>query len=341
MTLDNVASGPGGQRVTIRSFDDIAGYEQSMRLATTSMVVREAANFAGWHTKIDLGRVRLNSAEYSASLSTRSTVRWPRFFFLTGNGRPARVSGRDFGHGTVTYMAEHGAVSMVSDKHMAWTSIEFDPALLRRDAPFLNDRFATRLEHGATFVSSGTAAWNRLMDVRRAVLRVGMRDASGFDRGSAAGAAADTLIEAVIGSLTNGIEEPDRAAVGRHQLILRRMIDAIESDQRAELTLASLCQVTNVSVRTLHEVSTKYLDLSPSQYLRMRRLRRVHEMLRDAAPDTMTVAAAMARNGLWEISRAITAYHSMFGQAPADTLNKVARAPIVENRPEALARKRA
>jgi len=80
MTLGTVGLKPDQSRVTVRSFDDIEGYEHSMRLATTSMVVREAPNFSGWHARIDLDQVRLNSAEYSASLSTRSTVRWPRFF---------------------------------------------------------------------------------------------------------------------------------------------------------------------------------------------------------------------------------------------------------------------
>ena len=32
-------------------------------------------------------------------------------------------------------MAEHGAVSMMSDKHMSWTSIEFAPDLLCDDSP--------------------------------------------------------------------------------------------------------------------------------------------------------------------------------------------------------------
>src|SRR5882757_1318898 len=193
MTVDSVVPGPAPPRVIVRSFDDIAGYEASMRLATTSMVVREAPNFNGWHAKIDLGRVRLNSAEYSASLSTRSTVRWPRFFFLTGNGRPARVSGRDFDHGMITYMAEFGPVSMVSDRHMAWTSIEFAPELLTTDFEALNGRSGPKLDHGATFVPDGAAALNRLMDVCRTALRVGMTDAAGFDSDPTATATASAL----------------------------------------------------------------------------------------------------------------------------------------------------
>jgi len=199
----------------------------------------------------------------------------------------------------------------------------------------------TQLEHGARFLPGGTAAWDRLMDVRRAVLRVGIKDANGFDSGTAAASVAGTLIEAILGSLISGTGEPDRAAARRHQFILRRMIDAIESDDRAELTLASLCRSSHVSVRTLHEVSMRFLGTPPAQYLRMRRLRRVHEMLRGAAPDTMTVATAMTRNGLWEIGRAVAAYRSVFGQAPADTLNKVARVPIVETRAAGLVRRRA
>jgi AraC-like DNA-binding protein len=329
MTTDNVAPGPGGRTVTIRSFDDIAGYEQSMRLATTSMVVREAPNFSGWHARIDLGRVRLNSAEYAASLSTSSTVRWPRLFFLTGSGRPSRVFGRPFEHGDVTFMAEQGAVSMVSDRHMAWTSIEFHPDVLEHDLVALDGHARDRLRHGALFAAGGTPAWRRLMDLRQAMLRAGMTDARAFESASAATAAAGTLLEAITGALTEGAPA-DRAASGRHFAILRRMIDAIENDHASALTLAGLCLAARTSVRTVHEISMRYLGMPAGEYLRKRRLRRVHQMLRDAPPDSMTIASAMARHGFWEIAQASAAYRAMFGQMPAETLSNAARVVVTE-----------
>ncbi len=312
-----------------------------MRLATSSMVVREAPSFNGWHAKIDLGRVKLNSAEYSASLSTRSTVRWPRFFFLTGGGRPARVSGRDFDHGMITYMAEHGDVSMMSDKHMAWTSIEFAPDLLTTDFPALDGSSGARLDHGAMFVPADTPAWTRLTDVCRTALRLGMTEAASFDEHAVATATAGALLDAVVACIGDGGQESDRAAIGRQQVVLRRMIDAIEDDCRADLTMASLCQAANVSVRTLHEITMNYLGMPPARYLRNHRLRRVHEMLRDADPDSTTVAVAMTRNGLWELDRAAAAYQVMFGQSPADTLNKVTRAAVADNRSQGPRRRRA
>jgi AraC-like DNA-binding protein len=327
MTADNVTPGPGGHRVTVRSFDDVEGYEQSMRLATSSLVVREAPNFAGWHTRIDLGLVRLNSAEYSASISSRSTVRWPRFFFLTGNGNPAQVSGRAFEHGEMTFMAEHGDVSMVSNKHMAWTSIEFAPELLATDFACLNGE-GIDLAHGTTFVPGDSADWARLKDACRHMLRLGLSDPAAFDDPAAARAAAGMLIEAVTGNLDHTADVPDRAAYGRHHLILRRMIDAIERDEPSELTLASLCRAANVTVRTLHLVSMEYLGLAPGDYLRMRRLRRVRQMLAEAAPNTLTVATAMTRHGLWDVDGAIEAYRALFGQTPGETLNKAGRGPV-------------
>ena len=94
MTVDQHIPGPVQRKVTVRSFNDIGGYEESMRLTSTRMIVREAANFNGWHAKSSGPGQAQQRPEYSASLSSRSTVGWPRFFFLTGNGRPARVSGR-------------------------------------------------------------------------------------------------------------------------------------------------------------------------------------------------------------------------------------------------------
>jgi len=300
-----------------------------MRLATTSMVVREAPNFSGWHARIDLGQVRLNSAEYSASLSTRSTVRWPRFFFLTGNGRPARVSGQDFDHGMINFMAEHGAVSMVSDRHMAWTSIEFSPDLLRTDFVALHGGSGSHLTHGAMFLPGETPARARLMDVCRTMLRLGMTGAEGFAPNRAA---AGVLIEAIAACATNGVHDTDRAASGRHHLILRRMIDAIEDDPMGDLTISGLCQASNVSAQTLHEVSMTYLGMPPARFLRNHRLRLVHETLREADPVSTTIAAAMSHHGIWDANRAAIAYQELFGQSPVDTLNKIARVAVVGNR---------
>jgi methylphosphotriester-DNA--protein-cysteine methyltransferase len=251
------------------------------------------------------------------------------------------VSGRDFDHGMINYMAEHGDVSMVSHRHMAWTSIEFAPELLTTDFKALAGTSGPTLDHGAMFVQAGSVAWDRLRDVCRTTLRLGMTDATAFDADAAGAAAAGALIDAVSNCLTNGTQQPDRAASGRRHIVLRRMIDAIEGDHRSDLTMASLCQAANVSARTLHEVAMEYLGMPPGQYQRNHRLRLVHQALRESDPDSTTVAVAMTRNGLWELERAISAYQGMFGQSPADTLNKAPRSVIVEGRSAGLHRRRA
>jgi transcriptional regulator GlxA family with amidase domain len=228
-------------------------------------------------------------------------------------------------------MAENGPVSMVSDKHMAWTSIEFAPDLLTSDFAFLNGRSGPRLEHGAMFRVAGTAAWDRLMDVCRTAFRVGMTDAAGFDPAPAATAASGSLIDAALGCLTAAERQDlDRAAAGRHHAILRRMIDAIEGDDRADLTVAGLCRAANVSAPTLHRIAAEFLGMPPARYLRCHRLTRLHQTLRNAAPGSVSIVSAMAHNGIWETRRATAAYRSLFGESPLETLNKVPRAPIVQ-----------
>jgi len=156
-----------------------------------------------------------------------------------------------------------------------------------------------------------------------------MTDAYGFAPNQAA---AGVLIEAVAACATNGVHDADRAASGRHHLILRRMIDAVEGDSVGDLTISGLCRASNVSAPTLHEVSMTYLGMPPARYLRNHRLRLVHETLRDAAPGSATIAEAMTRHGIWDAVRAASAYQEMFGQSPADTMNKVARVAVVGNR---------
>ncbi len=56
------------------------------------------------------------------------------------------------------------------------------------------------------------------------------------------------------------------------------------------------------------------------KYLREVRLLRVHDELRAAAPDAVTVSAVASRWGLSHAGRFTTAYKRKFGCSPSETL---------------------
>jgi AraC-like DNA-binding protein len=63
--------------------------------------------------------------------------------------------------------------------------------------------------------------------------------------------------------------------------------------------------------------------MSPSQYLRMRRLNRVRRAFLDADPATAKVSDIARGHGFTELGRFAAMYRDAFGETPSTTLRRV------------------
>ncbi|BDU16691.1 helix-turn-helix transcriptional regulator [Lysobacter auxotrophicus] len=132
-------------------------------------------------------------------------------------------------------------------------------------------------------------------------------------------------------SLDDGSHGPrGRPALPRGAIIGRalRVIDA-QLDQI--IRLSDLCEATGVSVRTLNSVFHDHLEVSPHQYIMMRRLHCVHAAIRSASPDD-TVSDICSRFGIWDFGRFARTYRSRFGVAPSRMLARIQRGGDVTRR---------
>src|SRR5215831_6224979 len=99
---------------------------------------------------------------------------------------------------------------------------------------------------------------------------------------------------------------------------VRRVVDYIESNLSAPITIADLVGVSGVSGRALFKHFRKYLRSSPMLYLRDARFRRIREVLQNATPDDR-IANVAARYGFDHCGRFGIEYHRRFGEKPSDT----------------------
>lgn len=109
-----------------------------------------------------------------------------------------------------------------------------------------------------------------------------------------------------------------RPALSR-TLIIERALELIDARLGENIRLGDLCEATGVSVRTLSSVFQAQLDMSPHQYIMMRRLHGVHAAIRDAGPAD-TVSDICARFGIWDFGRFARAYRTQFGVVPSRML---------------------
>ena len=99
-------------------------------------------------------------------------------------------------------------------------------------------------------------------------------------------------------------------------------VGLMESDPKGDHTTASLAKEVGVTARALQSGFRKHLDMRPMEYLREVRLRRVHDHLRSAQSDAVTVSLVAAEWGFPHLGRFAARYQRCFGETPSRTLRK-------------------
>ncbi|MBJ8347072.1 AraC family transcriptional regulator [Antrihabitans sp. YC2-6] len=103
--------------------------------------------------------------------------------------------------------------------------------------------------------------------------------------------------------------------------MISRVIDLIEYDPAAPLTVADMALTADTGVRTLQIAFADYLGLTPMEYLRNVRLARAHQDLLAAVPgDGHTVGDIAYRWGFGHVARFAAAYRKRYGRTPSQTL---------------------
>lgn len=104
-----------------------------------------------------------------------------------------------------------------------------------------------------------------------------------------------------------------------HQRILRHALELIDMVQDSPVHVSDLCRATHASERTLRNVFTRYLGVSPHRYLMTHRLQAIRRAMLSAAPGT-TISEICGRYGVWDFGRFAGLYRSYFGELPSQTI---------------------
>ncbi|GIE97256.1 AraC family transcriptional regulator [Paractinoplanes rishiriensis] len=105
-----------------------------------------------------------------------------------------------------------------------------------------------------------------------------------------------------------------------HPAALRRAISFIDENAHRDIGPDDIAAAARISVRAVRMAFRRYLDITPTAYLRRVRLDHAHHDLLTASPATATVAAIAARWGFADESRFAARYRLAYGRTPADTL---------------------
>jgi len=102
--------------------------------------------------------------------------------------------------------------------------------------------------------------------------------------------------------------------------IVRRVKQLLEESGNQPVSLAELCRATKVSARTLQYAFRDLYGVSPTRYIRLRRLHEARRTLLRADDEPGAVKKAAFDSGFVELGRFAAEYRRLFGELPSETL---------------------
>lgn len=119
---------------------------------------------------------------------------------------------------------------------------------------------------------------------------------------------------------TSSQPQPRPMAEKRHEA-LTKVLDVIDSPENEVWRVSELCEMTQVSRRTMQYAFEEKFRVSPKQYLQARRLIAVKRQLEYASDDDQ-VGDIASKNGYWHMGQFAADFRDYFGKLPSEMLGR-------------------
>ena len=101
-----------------------------------------------------------------------------------------------------------------------------------------------------------------------------------------------------------------------------RILDYVESNLKQELSGEDLAERAHMSLRSLYALFERQLGITPLQYIRQRKLERIHNCLSDSNCPVRSLTEVALDYGFVHLGRFSKSYLLQFGELPSQTLKR-------------------
>jgi AraC-like DNA-binding protein len=136
------------------------------------------------------------------------------------------------------------------------------------------------------------------------------------------------LLEDCLYILDNACVRLDRGGLQRRceeRMIMKRVGEWAADAPEETLNLLELSQVAGVSLRQLQHAFKAFTGMTPTHWLRLRRLNSAHRELLSRSVMETTVAEVAMHWSFWHLGRFSSSYHALFKELPSETLKRASR----------------
>lgn len=113
-----------------------------------------------------------------------------------------------------------------------------------------------------------------------------------------------------------------RNAIRKRDLALQSAESYLYESSHRLVTIPELCEVCNVSQRTLEYAFRERYGMTPKAYSLAYRLNNVRKHLRAADPDEEKVSEIAQDHGFWHMGQFSVSYRRLFAELPSETLKQ-------------------
>jgi AraC-like DNA-binding protein len=287
----------------------------------TELLVVGRGPFRARMTRIVLPHLRISSVEEQLAriafvASPPGTVR----VFLPIGGSPFPVYGgmRVETGMIVTHTAGEG-MHLRFDGPCRWGHIVLPEAYLARYHRAIAGT-PLALPRGVQRWRPSPGAFGALTELHDAAIRVTEARPGTAPGTEAARGLEQELTDALIECLSQSAVIPATALMRRHAGLMAQFEAVMRADCAGRLSVGEIGADLGVADRTLRTCCQEFLNMSPSRYLRARRMQLVRRALRRADPSQTSVAQIARRYGFEGLGRFAASYRTRFGELPSITL---------------------
>lgn len=101
-----------------------------------------------------------------------------------------------------------------------------------------------------------------------------------------------------------------------------RIAHFIEENLKQDIVPERLAELVNISPRSLYALFEKHVGTTPKNYIRQKKLERIHACLKDPAVPVRNVTEVAMDYGFLHLGRFSESYKSTFGELPSDTFKR-------------------
>jgi len=285
-----------------------------------SMLITGPGRFRARLTRVTLHRLRLLAAEEHLPRIAFVAVPADAILVLlpTGSGSSPIWCGIGVRADEIITLGPNQRVHARTDGPSRWGTIRLPARELAR--------YGRALSGSGFAVPQSVARWQpplaarrELRELHQAGIRVAEIRAGLLTDGEAAHGLEQQLIHALVDCLSTGPLDGD-ASAQRHWDGLARFEDLPQ--MQPFIGVAEISAALGVSDQMLRRGCDEHLGMSPTSYLRLRRMSLVYRVLRRGDPDAASVSKVARRYGFRQLGRFAADYRALFGELPSATLRR-------------------